>query len=241
MIKKSKYFDEINNKLFNELVSYGYQISIKHRLKGSASVFTNEKKAIIYLNWLKQYPSTFAHELLHLKFKYDSGIEIGNLLYQCLPFDLESKGLIKKRLFSHLANTFEHIKIYDEYISMGYNSNEFLFDNNVNKLPIKDAIKLANRFCINGSYSKFSIDLYIGKLFSLKADISSEIDYSKQLNILEETDNELFEILNNLWNNWISFSFNEQDKSKNIKEFEVIAEKFYQRLFEWSENKIFMF
>lgn len=236
-----KYFDKNNKILFEDLISTGYVIDVKLRFRGSAGVFTHGKTATIYLNRFQQDPSSFAHELLHVQFKYESGLEIGNMFYRHLPYDLQEKKLVKKRLYSHLGNMFEHVKIYPNFLKMSYQSNDFLSDNFKDKFLIKDAITLSKGFCQNNRYSRYFFDMYVGKFFVVKADVSSYIDYTSQLNILKEIDSDLFRILDSLLNNWLLYTVNTEDKAKNTEIFEEMLDEFYQNLYQWAEPKRFIY
>lgn len=196
-----------NKRLLSDLQEV-HDIEFQQKDIEYCEVFSQNNKAIIYYNPKKVDNESIAHELLHIwlnTFNYISG----NGIY--LPSLNHSKlrKIFVKFLCDHIGNCIDHIKMYPEYIKMGYTPEKFLINALEEKSNLNDMIILDLKNGNNIYYSK-AIEIFIGNLISIYAD-HVENDYTKHLQVLRIKDENLFNIVTKFWNSWENFDISNID------------------------------
>jgi len=201
--KIEKYITNRNEWLLSEVKKKYLKLDFIFTKEFHARVSDQGEKATIYLPEDSFSEECISHELLHLYLETKENI-VYCLLIGLIRENDYLKMIFSKDLIENMINCIHHIKMLPIFIQMGYDKANFLANSSLNKCEINYTKRIKKRFKIIGIYNKIAIDNYIGKYFAMKADIS-EIDYSIQLNILFETDNVLYNILQNFWTKWLKF------------------------------------
>jgi len=215
---------------------------VKKKYKELDFIFTKEtharasyqgEKATIYLPENSKTEESLTHELLHLYIETKENI-VCALIVGLIRENDKLKQIFSDKLIEHITNCIEHVKMLPIFIHMGYDKSNFLADSSVNKCEIKHAKRIKSIYKFFGRYNKKAIDSFIGNFFAMKAD-ASEFDYSRQLDILLETDKELYEILEIFWTKWLAFSI-EIDDSHDYW-LDDFAGDFIDSFKEWMKDK----
>jgi len=200
----------------------------------NASVFYQGDKATIYLPENNTTEECLTHELLHL-FIETKEIIVCDLIEGLIREKVLLNQVLSNDLVSHMTNCINHIKMLPIFIEMGYDKKDFLADSLENKCEISFAKEINKKFRFLFIYNKSAIDLFIGKYFAIKADVS-DIDYSKQLLILSETDEKLYDILDSFWTKWLKYDIEKNDSVTYWSD--DFAGDFITILGDWMRKKI---
>lgn len=207
MIILPQDLNSLNRNLLSELEK-NYEIEFQQKDIDYCEVFSQNNKSIIYYNPKNVDDESIAHELLHIwlnTFNYISG---NGIYLQCLENPKLEK-IFVKFLCDHIGNCIDHIKMYPQYLSMGYSSEKFIVNALGEKSNLNDMIDLKLKVGEN-QYSSKAIELFIGNLISIYAD-HIENDYTKHLIILKNKDEDLFDIVTKFWNSWKNFDITKID------------------------------
>jgi hypothetical protein len=207
--KIEKYITNRNEWLLPEVKKKYKELNFIFTKEAHARVLYQGEKATIYLPEDSFSEECITHELLHLYIETKENI-VYCLLMGLIRENANLKLIFSNDLIEHMTNCLHHIKMLPIFIQMGYDKANFLADSFLNKCEIDFAKRIKRRFKFLGKYNKTAIDIYIGKYFAMKTDVS-EIDYSRQLNIMFETDKALYTILQNFWTKWLSFNIYSTD------------------------------
>lgn len=162
-----------------------------------------------------------AHELLHIKI----GLIMGN---NKVLFDEAIKRvssipsflfLFQHDVCQYFLNSYEHMKIFQEYLDMGFESSDFFendgHDEGINT-PFFDVINKGG-LSLKGEYKIALLGQYICTTI---AHMSYPFDNSKKkgLKILERTEKPLFKIIKNYWDKILSLPLTDEGKTKMDEE-----------------------
>ena len=202
-----KYIDNKNRSLYNSL-SKDFEISLSQivheRADGNNSLWfcrinQNEVNISYYLDI--NTSAFFTHELLHvdlIKNGFTNFIEL-------MPFIQETsrKELIFTGIIGHINNILGHAKFYDNFISLGYTPEEFTNDYH-SKINIDEIKNRVNDRFYDNSLPNESLCHYITSFFSAKDNRNPDRtnDYEELLIFLKNTDERLYEILEQCWSSW---------------------------------------
>lgn len=229
----SKLIDYRNIKLW-EYLNSKFNITLIETKSEFAHCNSINNDVQFFINPETSTSSCFTHELLHIWLR-DLNIFIGASLKNSIRDNIKIRKIITESLIEQIGNWFDHIKMFPKFIELGYDRKMFLYDNDLIKLTEKEAIKIKREFRDGGKINPKTVDYYIGKYISSKADVSSDYDYSKNLDILKYTDIELFSSLEKIWKKWNEIDIYSNDIMK--PNYHDVVFLFEYELEKWIENK----
>jgi hypothetical protein len=232
--------DHSNIDLWNSLNSI-HEIEIRTGSQNGYSTYSIYNKSTIYVPENNFNSSYFTHELLHVLLRAKKVFISGALKQSIQDHQVLSK-IFSKKLLEHIGNCLEHIKMLPHFLKLGYNVEYFIEDYSENKFTEEEILKLKALFITNESgkyiYNPSGVRLYIGKYFAIIACPNISIDYSKQLNELNNLDPELFQILKKFSDSWENYDYENDDPiTGGYNDFLI---EFITRLNEWTKGKIFL-
>ncbi len=225
--------DSRNKELWNDLKNL-FDIDVYMHEKPYAEMFSKNRKVQIYVN--KDIDSaSFTHELLHLWIKQKE-IYVGSTFKLTVAENNKLKKVFSDNLLTHIGNTCEHVKMYPKFISLGYKSNEFLYDNNSHKCVDKEILEIEKYYRFLWAYRAKAIDVFIGKFFAINADHNTDFNYSGCKIRLENLDKELNKLLLDFWNEWQDYDIDKEDGI--YVSYHQIAFDFFDSFEKWIKYKI---
>jgi len=205
--------DNRNLSLWDTLTSV-QDIEIQKEKRVDYLVFSKNDKSIIYVPFDNINASSFTHELLHIYLRTKQ-VFIGAGLKNSIKENKVLSRIFSDKLLEHVGNSLDHIKMFPEFIRLGYSRDEFLSDFSVNKLTDESLSAIRKHFTAKRFFKKVynstAIDFFIGVYFAANACPNESFDYKKQLIELKKIDSDLFQILDNFLNAWINFDYNDTD------------------------------
>ena len=206
--------DNRNTDLWN-ILSNLREIKIQREKRNTYYAFSKDYKTTIYVPLGDNDPASFTHELLHV-FLRTKDIYIGAGLKGSIKESQVLSKIFSDELIEHIGNCLDHIKMFPDYLKLGYEPEKFISDYSENKLTDKEIAKIKKHFMYNGLlkknlYNASAIDLYIGKYFAAVSCPNKTFDYSSQLSDLEKIDPDLYRVLDDFIIAWKSFDINDKD------------------------------
>lgn len=202
--------DERNERLFKEL-NENYTISIVYTEEEKEySCYSRNKTSTIYVPFNQENAAYFTHELLHILLR-QKDIFIGAALQRTLNNNSSLRNIYSSKLIEHMGNCLDHIKMLPVFLELGYDRNSFISDFNLDKCTEYDLRKIEKNFKSWWAYNGSAIDMFIGKLFSIKACPNSQIDYLPKLERLKKVNSTLYAIQQNIFTSWEKVDINEKD------------------------------
>ena len=196
--------------------------------------FTKGKTAVIYVPESNKQPDSFTHELLHIFLKQKE-VFIGGGLKRSIASSNTLNNIYSEALLDHMGNCFDHIKMLPLYLELGFSRESFLLDFEQDKCKESEIKALKKKFKIGLSYNSKAIDFFIGKIFAIKACPNEKIDYELKLEKLKMINKSLFEINNNVIENWKKVDIEDDDiMAYNYND--VIIE-YTNEMEEWAKNR----
>jgi hypothetical protein len=204
-MNRNQYIDRLidsrNLTLWEDLNSK-FSISIIETTNKFESCYSINKDVQIFINPITSSAASFTHELLHIWLR-DLDVFIGASFTITLKSNEKLRRIFSDKLIDQMGDWFDHVKIFPKYLELGFEQELFLSDNNLNKFTEEEANAIKLSYSFLGIINAKSVDLYIGKFFSAKADISSEHEYLNQFQILNNLDGNLYCALEQVWNKWL--------------------------------------
>ncbi len=211
-----------------------YSVEFVFSSENNARIFYKNKKATIYLPTGKATEECVSHELLHLFMETKENMVCG-IIHGLILEKQSLRKIFHDDLITHVTNCIHHVKMLPVFCKMGYEKMKFISDSETNKCSIEFANKIKRKFKFFNVYNKSAIDNFIGKYFAMKADVS-DVNYQKELNVLSNTNSELFNILDRFWNKWMNYDID------NEKNFDYWLDDFASELIDsleiWVKNRI---
>ncbi len=237
MIDASLYIDDANKNLW-KMLNQSFNISIEYCSENCYGNYHKNKDCIIYVPKNLPDSASFTHELLHLYLPYKS-LYIGSAIQLMLQNEYPLNIIFNERLYDHISNSLEHVKMLPVYLNLGYPIEKFLSDYSDVKLTNSDVDYISNGykkgiFCTK--YNKTHINYFIGKFFAGKADINTNNHYDQQMSALYNIDHELFSILDKFWNGWIDYDI-EKERQTWENNYHDLVDVLVDGLIDWSKNK----
>jgi len=199
------------NKDLWDLINKEYTCSIEYITDTQEyGCFTKNNTAILYVPKSSINPDSFTHELLHIYIRMKQ-VFIGSSLKSNITSNPRLNKFYSLPLIEHIGNCLDHIKMLPLYLAMGYKRELFIQDYNLTKCSNEEIQNLQNYFQFGPSYNGSAIDLFIGKIFAIRACPNNEIDYRSKLIALKKINSALFEINQNLIDDWIQLDIDVND------------------------------
>ncbi|HUX56301.1 MAG TPA: hypothetical protein VMV77_04965 [Bacteroidales bacterium] len=230
--------DNRNIDLWNTLCTV-CEINIQREKRSTYYVFSKNNKTIIYVPLGDNDPAYFTHELLHV-FLRIKDVFIGAGLKLSIKESKVLSNIFSDNLIEHIGNCLDHIKMFPEFLKLGYDPEKFLSDYSENKLTKENISKIKKHFITKGLFKKVfynatAIGLYIGKYFAAVSCPNKSIDYFNQLTDLKKIDQELYRILEDFIIAWNTFDFN--DKDPITSGYHLLLFDFIDKLEKWANGK----
>jgi hypothetical protein len=226
------FIDKRNRRLFDTLLNHfsmsidlhdGYHFYSK--LSGKElTIYTPRKEATIEL---------FTHEMLHA-YLVANGISLCSFLKERLRLEPLLHWTVNENLIDQIGQALEHAKMLPLYIAMGFERN--LFEE---KYYMTCCSPVTLQLVQSGFNKRVpataSIDLFINKFFAMKCALNPQFDYAGSLQLLQDADYELYSILEQFYNTWITAD------SKNLSEqFKKFTAHFVHELGLWAIKNIYV-
>jgi hypothetical protein len=216
------------------------EISIKRENVNTYSAFSKDNKTTIYIPLNHTDPASFTHELLHV-FLRTKDVYIGAGLQISVKESKVLSKIFSEKLIEHIGNCLDHIKMYPEFVKLGYNPEEFLSDYSENKLTNDEILNIKKYFVRTGFfkkaiYNKSAIDVFIGKYFAAISCPNKTFEYTRQLLDLKHIDSDLYCILDRFITSWMSFDYNDNDPLTSG--YHTLLFDFIESLENWTTGKL---
>jgi hypothetical protein len=204
-MNRNQYIDKLvdsrNLTLWEDLNSR-FSINIIETTNKFDSCYSINRDVQISINPITSSAASFTHELLHVWLR-DLDVFVGASFTSTLKSNKKLRKIFSDKLIDQMGDWFDHVKIFPKYLELGFEQELFLSDNNLNKFTEEEAKAIKKRYSFLGIINAKAVDLYIGKFFSAKADISSGHEYLNQFHILKDLDRNLYYALEQVWNKWL--------------------------------------
>ena len=224
-----EHLDE-QNKLLLEQIREKYSVNFELSNKPYFENYSINNNITIYINPRIYNNSSLAHELLHAWFR-SLGLHGSNMIYLSACENKKMSKIFDKKLCDHIGNCMDHCKIFPKFVSMGYDSNDFLSSKGL-QCDIKDVKKL--RLVSNHIYSAIHLNNYIGYLISILADHLPN-NYSEHIDILKNIEPDLYNIVLSFWEDWLNVDITDSNHITRT-DFETIN-GFILNIESWILNK----
>jgi hypothetical protein len=176
-----RLIDFRNIDLWNTL-SKEREIKIQREKVNNYSAFSKDNKTTIYVPLDNEDPASFTHELLHV-FLRTKDVYIGAGLQISIKDSKVLSKIFSDKLIEHIGNCLDHIKMYPEFVKLGYNPEEFLSDYSENKLTNDEIFNIKKHFIRPGFLKKlFTISRLL--TYSLENILLRFLAQTKHLNTL---------------------------------------------------------
>lgn len=238
MINVEPYLDSANKELW-QTMSQRFNISVEYGSEDCYGNYHKNNDCVIYVpqNSVPNQVS-FTHELLHLYLPYH-GIFIGGAIECTLKGQYPLNIVFNDKLYDHISNSLEHIKMLPLYLNMGYPKEYFLsdyFDCKLTNSEINSIRKSYKTGLLFPKYNSLIINFYIGKFFAAKADINSDNHYDQQLTDLYNIDHVLYSALEKFWNSWLDYDVTIEPTALGCN-YNDMVNLFVDDLIDWSKKK----
>lgn len=230
--------DNKNLKLWNSLRMI-HEIEICKEKRHDYLAFSKNNKTVIYVPFDNINPTSFTHELLHIYLRVKK-VFIGGGLKLSIKESKKLSKILFDSLIDHIGNCLDHIKMFPEFIKLGYNESDFLSDYSVNKLT-KDKIAqiksiIATKILFKKVYNSSSVALFIGKYFAANSCPNKAYDYKGMLLELEKIDPDLYQILETFLSDWKNFDY--ENTNPITGGYYSLSFDFIDNLEKWTDEKI---
>jgi len=223
-----EFIDERNIVLWNQL-NEKFNIEIESSFNNEYSCFTQNEKAIIYVDYQNISKDSFTHELLHIYLKFKEFYLGSSLKLAIYQSNILTKYL-SDNLLEHIRNCLDHLKMFKMYKELGFDENLFLLDYNEYKCNSFELGELKANFRIKKNINPLAIDFYIGKLIAMLCDPNENHNYITQLSEFKKLDIGLYTIVEKLVNETKEFDIETNDIFISYRD---ISTAFYSRLVKW--------
>lgn len=240
VIDATPYIDDRNRSLW-ETMDKQFNITIEYSKWNSYANYHKGKDSIIYV--LKdESPDvvSFTHELLHL-YLSSKKIHIGGAIQGTFRELRPLNQIFDIRLYDHLSNALEHIKMFPIFVQMGCPSEEFTQDYDENKLTDEEVNRIQRLYKVGlfkKKYNSKAVNYFIGKFFAAKCDVNPNYNYDNQLLKLRGLDTQLYVVLDKFLNGWIEYDVEKHREVWDDDYNQLIAD-FTNEMIAWGKDKKF--
>lgn len=228
--------DNQNIELWDSLRTV-HEIEIRKESRQDYLAYSEGNKTIIFVPYDNLDTASFTHELLHIYLR-TKDVFIGGGLIRSIKGSERLSKIFSDALIDHIGNSLDHIKMFPEFLRLGYPESKFISDYSTNKLKVEEVENIKNdfktRFLFGTTYNASAIDFFIGKYFAVSACTNTTFDYSEQLAELKKIDVELFEILETFVMEWKKYDYTSTDL---LNSYHTILFDFIEKLEKWTDNK----
>ena len=133
-------------------------------------------------------------------------------------------------IMSHLWSL--HNTIRNRLCRTNDDNKDFIKDYGERKMNNRLLTKLQSAFKHKHIYSRDAIDFYIGKFFAMKSCNNKNFKYDKYYEQLKKLDSQLFALLDNFWEDLLTFDINDAGDS-----YDEILNFFINDITNWMRNK----
>lgn len=229
--------DSRNVHLWNTLCK-SCEIDIQREKRNDYSAFSINRKTTIHVPEDKSDPASFTHELLHIYLRTKE-VFIGSGFTLLIKESKILSKIFSDNLIDHVGNCIDHIKMFPEFIKLGYDAEKFISDYSINKLTHEELTRIKQHFITKKLFKKIYrakiIDLYIGKYFAVKACPNSNYNYDASLAGLKQIDQDLYLVLENFSTSWTNFDI--EDKDPITGNYHTFLYDFIDSLEKWTNGK----
>ena len=188
-----------------------------NKIHWGAKIRNSDKVGIVYYS--KEFSNAkVAHELLHLKISLIMENNAALLLEASLHLPHLNR-LFHHQVGEHFLNSYEHMKIFEEYKSMGFEDDDF-FENDRRDKSIStslfEIIKNFGGISPKGQYDLTLLGQYICTTIAYLSNPTKNL--KKGLKTLERIEKPLFKILKNYWDKILSLPLTDKGKTQMYKE-----------------------
>ena len=184
-------------------------------------------------------PAAFTHELLHIWLRSKDAL-IGPALKLSIGDDANLRRFISDELIEHIGNCLGHIKMFPEFVKLGYPPCDFLPDYDSEYIREVDTFLFERCMCQpSGSgvlYDADYVDQYIGKVTAALCDVNKSKDYSEILNRLQRLDDNLYSLIETLVEEWSAFDI---ENMSIFNDYDMMVFDFKIGLEDWASDKSF--
>ena len=113
-----EFIDERNVELWNQL-NEDYNIEVEPSFNNEYSCFTQNDKAVIYVDFQNISKDSFTHELLHIYLKHKE-FYLGSSLKLTLQQSNILRKYLSENLLEHIGNCLDHLKMFKIYNDLGF-------------------------------------------------------------------------------------------------------------------------
>jgi len=206
--------DNRNKQLFEELKSV-HTIDVQFENRNDYSCFSKGNHSTIYIPKFDKKPPSFTHELLHIYLRTKK-VFIGAAFKICINDSDVLKNYFDDHLIEHVGNTLDHVKMFPQFIQLGFNQSEFITDFNVDKLTEAQIQTIKTKFEAKWFFKthkfKQAFKLFIGKYFAVKACPNTSFNYNDKLSRLRDIHPELYDISQTFFDAWAAFDYNDTNQ-----------------------------
>lgn len=183
-IDVNKFLDKRNIPIW-DAVSQSFEIKIAPSLNNEYSCYSKNSEATIYVDAKNICVASFTHELLHLYLKV-KGIFIGAGFSNQVAASRTLSRIFSGALLDHIGNCLDHIKMFEIYDALGFDSTKFILDFDSHKCSNSEVSNLKKNYKKGNNYNTVAVDFYIGKFIAIHADFNDDLDYDSCLTELKD-------------------------------------------------------
>lgn len=223
-----------------ELVNKTISVTVKMEDRVDYLCYNEKNKSIIYVPTNNINPASFTHELLHIYLR-TKGVYIGGGLYLSIRGNNALNKLFSNELIQHIDNCLDHVKMFPEFLKLGYKAEEFIQDFDEDKFTLQEIYLIREYFVTNNQavqvYNIPALQLYLGKYFAARSCPNKRFNYEHRYEDLRHVDAELYRALENFMNAWDFFDYNHVDPVKSG--YHHFLHDFTEELEKWASSKVF--
>lgn len=228
-----RYLDERNADLY-KAVSEFFKITLVESPEllpcennGIWQCTVNGDKATILFYNETENTSHLTHELLHLDLLIKGFADMPE--FKEFLRSSEFKNLFFTGILGHINNIFAHQKFYDEFIKLGYNKEEFTSDYDIDPGCEGLMSQIQQNFS-SDTIPNESIQTYLTSYFSAKDNKNDdkEGEYQNLLTFLRNLDRNLYDILEEHWDHWLSGA---------VSSNKIFIQSMFLNIEEWHKNR----
>ena len=204
---KSVFVDDRNLALWNKLNSI-YEIGIIDTYAHYELKYQDGSKQVIIFTDNKYNKGIFTHELLHLNLR-SIGLNSLSMYASLMNYH---KTYIIQALIS-LLNCIEHILFFDDFLDMGFTSNQFVMDYDTSSYT--EANFLSVKLAKNGSDKNLYTVYFLSTQITMYSEEYSGQDRTAFLQKLKNIDPKMFSVGLKLYGEIIDFEIKESKHNDN--------------------------
>ena len=213
---RNLFIRDRNIKLWEKLLEK-YNIEIKPNILKEYMLCSKGDNATIFYDTSNICEDSFTHELLHLNLKYHE-FYLGSAIKLNILSDTFFIELFPTDLLDHLGNVLDHVKMFEQYKSLGYDEERFIQDFNTKKINDNNLNILIENYWINNKINSKVVHYYIGILSAMLGDTNEKHNYNNEYIKLQDLDSDLYDAIANLFVETINHDYQKADYMYNYQD-----------------------